>query len=186
MDKTVYEWLVEVRKNNGIVSGLQLEAAADSVLHILTDDICEPNNSPYGRSISFTTSWRSRITQEYGIAYCSLRGEAGSVDKDAIAGRMDEIRNICSKFKSEDIYNCDETGMYLKELSTRSYTMEEFESGVKPERGEARVSILFCVNASESSLVRAATVKALRPLVIGMYINKPHHYNAPHIAQEKQ
>ncbi|KAF9080112.1 hypothetical protein BGX29_005614, partial [Mortierella sp. GBA35] len=67
----------------------------------------------------------------------------------------------------DNIYNCDETGMYLKELSTHSYTTEELASGAKPERGSAnRVSILFCVNATGSSLARAATVEALRPLVI--------------------
>jgi len=175
MDKTVYEWLLEVRKNNGVVSGLQLEAAADSVLHILMDDICDIDDIHHGRAVSFTTSWRSRMTQEYGVAYCSLQGEAGSVDKDAIAERMKEIRNICSNFEPDDIYNCDETGMYLKELSTRSYTTEEFVSGAKAERGEARVSILFCVNATGSSLARAAKVEALRPLVIGKYSNIPHH-----------
>ncbi|KAF9114153.1 hypothetical protein BGX30_006687, partial [Mortierella sp. GBA39] len=63
LDETVYEWLLEVRKNNGIVSGLQLEAAADSVLHILMDDICDFDDIHHGREISFTTSWRSRMTQ---------------------------------------------------------------------------------------------------------------------------
>ena len=38
LDKTAYEWLLEVRKNSGVVSGLQLQAAGDSALHILMDD----------------------------------------------------------------------------------------------------------------------------------------------------
>ncbi|KAI7819944.1 hypothetical protein BC939DRAFT_459074 [Gamsiella multidivaricata] len=168
MDKTVLGWLLEVRKSNGVVSGLQLQVAADSVLHILADDIADDigdfNDIPHGRTISFTTSWRSRMTQEYGVAYCSLRGEAGSVDKDAIAERMNEIRNICADFKP------DATGLPLgyqaaRELSTHSYTTAEFKSGAKPERGKSRVSILFCVNASGSSLDRA-DVTALRPQVL--------------------
>jgi len=175
IDRTVYEWLLEVRKNNGIVSGLQLQAAADSVHHILTDDIYDFDEIPHGRTISFTTSWRSRMTQEYGVAYCSLKGEAGSVDMDAIAERMDEIRKICSNFEPDDIYNCDETGLYLKELSAHSYTTEELMSGTKAERGASRVSILFCVNATGSSLARAATVEALRPLVIGKCSNMPRY-----------
>ncbi|KAF9080739.1 hypothetical protein BGX29_005081, partial [Mortierella sp. GBA35] len=91
LDKTVQEWLLEVQKSNGVVSGHQLQAAADSALHILIDDICDPDDIPPGRTISFTASWRSRMTQEYGVAYCRLKGEAGSVDKVAVAGRMDEI-----------------------------------------------------------------------------------------------
>ncbi|KAF9539469.1 hypothetical protein EC957_005391 [Mortierella hygrophila] len=98
-------------------------AEPDSVLHILADniladDICDFNDFPHGRIISVTTAWRSRMTQEYGVAYCSLRGEAGSVDKDAIAERTSEIRNIRADFEPDDIYNCNETGTYLKELFT--------------------------------------------------------------------
>jgi len=170
--RTIYEWLLEVRKKNGIISGLQLQAAADSVHHILTDDICNFDDIHHGHTVSFTTSWRSRMTQEYSVAYFTLKGESGSVDKDAIAERMDEIRTISSGFNPDDIYNCDETGMYLKELSTHSYTTKEFMSGAKSERGTAnRVSILFCVNATGSSLVRADKVEALKPLVIGKALN---------------
>ena len=140
------------------------------------DDILAFDDIPLGCTISFTTSWRSRMTQEYSVAYCSLRGEAGSVDKDAIAERMNTIRNTYSEFEPDNIYNCDETGMYLKELSIRSYTTVELASGAKPKRGAAsRVSILFCVNASGSSLVQARTIEALRPLVIGKCINMPCH-----------
>ncbi|KAG0195620.1 hypothetical protein BGX33_002897, partial [Mortierella sp. NVP41] len=78
LDKTVYEWLLEARKSNGIVSGRQLQAAADSIFHILMDDIYEPDDIPLGRTVSFTAAWRSRMTQEYGVTYCSLKGEAGS------------------------------------------------------------------------------------------------------------
>ena len=75
------EWLLEVRKNNGIVSGLQLQVAADSVLHTLMNDIYDFDDIPHGRTIAFATSWRSRMTQEYSVAYCGLKREAGSVDK---------------------------------------------------------------------------------------------------------
>ena len=56
MDRAVYEWLLDVRKNNGVVSGLQLQNTADSVLHILTDDFNDTLGNPYGRPISFATS----------------------------------------------------------------------------------------------------------------------------------
>ncbi|KAF9274271.1 hypothetical protein BGZ88_003144 [Linnemannia elongata] len=78
-----------------------------------------------------------------------------------------KIREISSGFEFDDIYNCDETDIYLKEPSTLSYTIEELASGTKPERGTgSQVSILFCVNASGSSLARAGTVEALRPVDI--------------------
>ncbi|KAF9312359.1 hypothetical protein BGZ91_006557, partial [Linnemannia elongata] len=101
---------------------------------ILVDYVLAFDNIPLSRTISMKTSWHSRMTQEYGVAYCSLRG-AGSVNKNAIAERMNEIRNICPGFAPDDIYNCRETVMYFKELSIHSYTTEELASGAKPNRG---------------------------------------------------
>ncbi|KAG0248208.1 hypothetical protein BGZ95_008156, partial [Linnemannia exigua] len=79
---------------------------------------------------------------------------------------MNELRNICSVSEPNDIYTCSEIAMCLKELSTHTYTTEDLISGSKPDRGASRVSILFCVNASGSSLSRAAVEEALRPQVI--------------------
>lgn len=89
---------------------------------------------------------------------------------DTIEPELRDIRKVCANYQPDDIYNCDETGVYLKELVTRSYTVPEDTAGTKPNRS-ARVSILFCVNASGSSLVLAEDPKmsALRPLVIGKY-----------------
>ncbi|KAG0047991.1 hypothetical protein BGZ89_004733 [Linnemannia elongata] len=158
VDKEAYELIARLRhandrKRNNVVCGIQLQDAADSVLHTLMDDICDLKDMPPGRPISFTASWPSRMRQEYGITYRRLRGEVASVDTLANTGRMDIIREISSGFELDDIYNCDETDKYLKEPSTLSYTIEELASGAKPERGTGiQVSILFCVNASGSLL----------------------------------
>ncbi|KAG0359920.1 hypothetical protein BGX24_005679 [Mortierella sp. AD032] len=55
------------------------------------------------------------------------------------ARRMDEINEICDSYDLDDIFNCDETGLYLTDLSDCSYTTEDKTSGVKPKRG-ARAS----------------------------------------------
>lgn len=45
-DKAVYEWLSEARRKSGVVSGLQFQAAAESVLHILVDYVLAFDNIP--------------------------------------------------------------------------------------------------------------------------------------------
>lgn len=165
--RAVNQWLVEVRKENGIISGRKLQATADSIFHVLVDDIA-PDEMSLGRPISFTAAWRTEMKEEYCIASFSLKGESGSVDINAIEPRMAEIRRICSKYDPDDIYNCDETGMYLLEVHNRSFSIPEYRKAAKPTRGTGtRVSILFCINATGSSLTREAEIPALRPLIIG-------------------
>jgi hypothetical protein len=170
VDKAVYNWLVEVRKENGIVSGRQLQAAAETIFHVLVDDIA-PESISFGRPISFTASWSTRMKEEYCIASVHLKGESASVDMQAIEPRMTEIQTICSEYDPDDIYNCDETGMYLLEVPSRTYSTPEFSRGAKVTRGTgSRVSILLCINATGSSLIQEKNIPALRPLVISKYI----------------
>ena len=77
-----------------------------------------------------------------------------------------EIRALAAQFHPRNIVNCDETGMYLKELDTKSYTTVEWTSGAKAYRN-ARVTILFCINADGSSLDLANTIDAFKPLIVG-------------------
>lgn len=99
------------------------------------------------------------------------------MDLEAIEPEMAEIRELCENYDVDDIFNCDETGMYLKELSSMSYTVVGDKSGAKADRG-CRVSILFCVNASGTSLALADddAWDSLRPLVIGNAIGVPQSF----------
>ncbi|KAG0336556.1 hypothetical protein BG004_007999, partial [Podila humilis] len=63
-----------------------------------------------------------------------LYEEIGGVDKEAIEPRLCKLREICAQFLPDDIYNCDETGVYLKEISAKSHTIEDGTGGVKADR----------------------------------------------------
>ncbi|KAF9177013.1 hypothetical protein BGZ51_009167 [Haplosporangium sp. Z 767] len=95
-DKAVDIWLAEARKENSVVSGIQLQAAADSIFYVLIDDVCGSDDISLDCTASFTASWLSRMKEEYGVVYCRLKGEATSVDKGMIAERVGEIREVCS------------------------------------------------------------------------------------------
>ncbi|KAG0247932.1 hypothetical protein DFQ27_001396, partial [Actinomortierella ambigua] len=84
---------------------------------------------------------------------------------------MAELQRICGTYDLKDIFNCDETGLYLTELSDRTYTTSEFTAGKKPKRG-SRVSILFCINADGSSLRLSENITALRPFVLSQHLPK--------------
>ncbi|KAI8605252.1 hypothetical protein EDD21DRAFT_432731 [Dissophora ornata] len=52
-----------------------------------------------------------------------LKGEAASVDLEQIEPELVEIREICAQHTLDDIFNCDETGVYLAELDSKLYTI---------------------------------------------------------------
>lgn len=145
-----------------------MEAAR--VTYTVLVDVYEKSDTRDAVVPSFSASWFNAFKKRYHISYNQLHGEAAGVDLVAIEPELRNIRAVCANYSPDDIYNCDETGVYLKELVTKSYTVPEGTGGTKPNRS-ARVSILFCVNASGSSLILAEDPKmsALRPMVIGEY-----------------
>ncbi|KAF9098965.1 hypothetical protein BGX29_007369 [Mortierella sp. GBA35] len=53
-------------------------------------------------------------------------GESGSVDLEAVQGRIREIQHDLSTFDLRDIYSCDETGLYLQAISNKSLDNKHF------------------------------------------------------------
>ncbi|KAG0360632.1 Tigger transposable element-derived protein 6 [Gamsiella multidivaricata] len=100
-----------------------------------------------------------------------LQDEAGSVDLEAIEPKLTDVRQLCAQYTPDNIFNCDEIGFYLQELDGKFYTTLGSKSGAKANRC-CRVSTLFCINASGSSLAMVDAKGLLKPLVIGDAIPK--------------
>jgi hypothetical protein len=164
LEHVLNRWLEDQRKQNTPVSAKMIKKAA-SVTHTILATYNDPNERPV-REPTFTASWFTAYKKRHQISYCQLQGEAGSVDMVAIEPELVEIRALAAQFHPRNIVNCDETGMYLKELDTKSYTTVEWTSGAKANRN-ARVTILFCINADGSSLDLANTIDAFKPLIVG-------------------
>jgi len=175
VEEVLYLWLQNQRSRQIPVNGKMIMEAAQVTYTVLVDEY-EKSDTRDAVAPSFSASWFNAFKKRYQISYSQLHGEAGGVDLVAIEPELRDIRAVCANYSPDDIFNCDETGVYLKELVTKSYTVPEKTSGSKPNRS-ARVSILFCVNASGSSLVLSEDPKmsALRPLLIGKYTCLPYY-----------
>jgi len=165
VEEVLYRWINSQREQCTPVNGKMIKEAAH-VTYTILGDLYDPSGATESDSPpSFSASWFNGFKKRYQIAYCQLHGEAGSVDMEAIEPELVEIRNLCSQYSPENIYNCDETGIYLKELDTKSYTVLKSNSGAKAIRS-CRVTLMFCINATGSSLALAKTKHSLRPLII--------------------
>lgn len=169
IERVLLYWLRDQRKKNVPVTGKLMKEAGHFACMVLCDLKDDSGNTVSEAPMSFSAWWFDSFKKQHRISYCQLHGEAGSVDLDAIEPELDKIRRICAQYTPDNIFNCDETGMYVKELDTKSYATPLSKSGAKAFR-DCRVSILFCINASDTSLNLAKTKKSLKPLVIGNMI----------------
>jgi hypothetical protein len=139
---------------------------AATLTYTVLQDWFKPEKGGFGVHPSFCASWFDGFKKRHSVSYCQLHGESSSVDMKAIQPELDTITQICSDYHPDNIYNCDETGLYLKELNSKSYTVDGDNAGSKPSRA-CRVSLLVCANASGTSIRKAKTMSSLRLLLLG-------------------
>ena len=117
---------------------------------MLHEKLCEQR----GVTTTFTASdgWLWRFGQRHGIRQLTLQGEKLSADRPAaenfIASFEDIIEN--GQYTLNQIFNCDETGLYYKLLPRKSLVsgMEKSADGRKLQK--ERITINACSNASGS------------------------------------
>jgi hypothetical protein len=105
---------------------------------------------------TFSEGWLSRFKVRAGIKERVLHGEDASVNDIESKQQMVIVRQALSAYSSDNIYNCDETGLYWKRIPDRSLTTCCLP-GRKKEK--ARITVHFCCNSSGS--------ERLPPWVIG-------------------
>jgi hypothetical protein len=166
LEQVLVEWIKEQRDLHVPVTGRAIKKAASVTFLVLTDADDLEDEARSEVMPSFSASWFDKFKKRNRISYVQLHGEEGSVNLEAIEPELVEIRALCSTYPLDDIYNCDETGLYLKELDTKTYTVAPTLKGAKATRA-SRVTILFCINATGTSLAMADKMDTLKPFVLG-------------------
>lgn len=95
----------------------------------------------------FSNGWLDRFKRRYGIKSRVRYREEGSINEAAIVEQLVQIQALARLYKPEDVYNCDETGLYWKMTLDRGLATQQ-TSGTKKDK--ARISAHFCCNADSS------------------------------------
>ncbi|KAG0224347.1 hypothetical protein BGW41_005154 [Actinomortierella wolfii] len=171
VDSAVYEWLTHVRENLKPISKIDMERAAKGAYNIIID-CCRPGDLRPHRALSFTVSWRGRVSDTFEITHHKLIDEMAGLDDSGVEARMKQIHRIIKQYNyhPRDIFSLDEIGFYVQELSSFICTAPTLVCCALANRG-ARVSILLCVNADGSSLGCETEFEALRPFIICKGLN---------------
>jgi len=107
-------------------------------------------------TLQFSPGWLYKFKNRNGIRREKLYGEEASADLNAITESLPLLRDKCSRYPLDRIYNMDETGLFYRLEPDRTLATRRL-SGRK--KNKERLSIALCANADGSH--------KLNPLVIG-------------------
>ena len=92
-----------------------------------------------------SNGWVASFCKTYGIRKIRRHGEAGSVDLEAVEAERQRLAPILAKFDADDIFNGDETGLFIFATPDRGLATQQM-SGKK--QSKFRITLFFIVNSS--------------------------------------
>lgn len=123
------------------LSGPILEATAKQFANLLHETGFESGGS-----------WIEQFRERCGIVYKATTGEAASLDVEAICLWEEEtLLNILDKYAGRDVYDGDETGLFVQLLPSKTYVIKG-----DPCKGwkhsKLLVAVLLCANTDGSDM----------------------------------
>lgn len=102
--------------------------------------------TPSGRKFKFTDGWLSGFEKRHGISLRKLCTGEWSRRPDHCGGvPLEQGEVITARVCSEDVHNCDETGLILKVLPDRTLCFND-ECCTKRKYSEKRIPVMVGAN----------------------------------------
>ena len=132
---------------------------------IITDDILSTKALSFAfllkeDKFKGSSGWLDNFKKRHNLKQYVIHGEAASAPLKDLETMRENLRQILKEYSPQDIFNCDETGLFWKMKPCRTISNEQ-TSGKKQSKD--RVTILLTCNATGS--------EKLTPLFIHKYEN---------------
>jgi len=145
LNDLVWSWFSSIRAKNIPVSGpITQEKSSKFAIDLCLTDFKAPNG--------WLDSWKSR----HSVKGLKVSCESAGVNQETVNNYKKRLPSITSGYRSEVVFNCDETGLFYRTLPYRTLA--------------AKGSIATGTNISKDSHLMfacRATGEKLRPLMIG-------------------
>src|ERR1044072_1590637 len=89
--------------------------------------------------------WLNNFKQRHNISQYMRHGEVDSAPLDTLSREREKLQQIISNYDANDIFNCDETGLFWK-LELSKTLAQGPQTGIK--KSKERVTILLTCNAT--------------------------------------
>ncbi|CAD7093787.1 unnamed protein product [Hermetia illucens] len=136
VDRAVSIWFDQMRASGAIISTNMILEKSKQFAVTLNKDF-----NP-------TTGWLWRWQKREGISLKKIHGEAASADSESANNFINTLfPNLIEGYKSSDIFNADESGLFFKALPVSTLSRKEsHNNGFKSSKD--RLTLLFICNAT--------------------------------------
>lgn len=146
INELMFRWFMCARQRGIPISGPLIQEKARQYAEEL-----EVSN------FSASNGWLASFKTRHAIKAFRINGESLDVNPDTVKNWKDRLQDITAGFRSENIFNCDETGLFFRALPDKTLSTK----GSKCFGGKCskeRLTVMLCASS---------TGEKLKPLVIG-------------------
>uniref|UniRef100_UPI00358F1F1B tigger transposable element-derived protein 1-like n=1 Tax=Myxine glutinosa TaxID=7769 RepID=UPI00358F1F1B len=175
MEKALSIWIKENVQKSMPLSGLLIREKAKQInYHLAGAGVGAsmsdaPSDDGTSSMSSFTASkgWFHRFKEQYCLKNVKFTGERASVDHEAEKTFPAQLARLIEGkgYLPEQVFNADETGLFWKKMSTRTFILKRKETASGFEAAKDRVSLLLCANAKGDLM--------LKPMMLYHSLNPP-------------
>ena len=147
VDQATYRWFLQQRGSNTPISGEFLKAQA-----LKFNEACLSDGSGGNPDFKASAGWLQKFKERHGIRGLSVQGEILSANPPAVDPFLNKLEEIIAdgELSREQIYNCDETGLYWKVLPHRTLVGPEEKTAPGQKKNKERLTLLATANATGS------------------------------------
>lgn len=154
--KALFLWFTQQRNKGTPISGPILQEKA----------VFFRNQFKEGEDFTASVGWLDRWKKRYGVRQLNICGEKLSADTSVVQAFQNRIEDIIltEKLTPDQLYNCDETGLNFKMLSSKSLALKDEKSAPGHKKMKERLTILACANASGTHKMKLTAIgKSAKP-----------------------
>ena len=115
--------------------------------------------------------WVDNFKKRHNLRQYNIHGEAASAPLEDLGTMRENLRQTLKDYSPEDIFNCDETGLFWKMKPSRTISNEQV-SGTKQSKD--RVTVLLTCNATGTEKLAPCSYTSMKILELSKtLIKKP-------------
>ncbi|XP_037521813.1 tigger transposable element-derived protein 4 [Rhipicephalus sanguineus] len=130
------------------------------------------------KDFKFSDGWLRNFKSRNDLKFKKMCGESGAVNDSVVAEYRDgKLQSLLQQFPPNDIFNCNETGLFYKLLpeKTLAFAGDPCHGG---KHSKERLTVLVGSNMSGSEKLPLLVIAILQPMDQGVIRNLKHHYKS--------
>lgn len=167
VEKALVKWIETARDKNAPLSGKIVKAKSEELASKMNVE-----------GFSATEGWFGRFKQREGIVHKRLHGEGQTADDQSRGKWLAQVwPDLKSRYKSDQIWNADESGLYIRALpdATLTFKNDQRKGAKKPKE---RITVLFACSMTGEKRKMLVIGKSQNPRCFKGMTSLPVSYEA--------